>query len=271
MINQPDMAFVGHNELTKLLNTSGIVSPLDCGKIKNGAYELSLGSQVFQTGSKPKIVKNLENGEKICIEPGQFALLLTKETVDIPKDKIGFISIKARIKFQGLINVSGFHVDPNFKGQLLFSVYNAGPSSIFLSQGTSYFPLWLSELGESQQYSGSHNCQNQIPDDPIAALSQGEIASPNELSKRINENKHLKTKIEWAVLAILAFMTGLTIKVWSDHSGLQAAIEYGYNKRIEEVASDSISRKNQKEILLLNTKIDSLLKVLSVKDTKGAK
>ncbi len=188
------MAFLGTKKLKELLSASEVVTPFDENKLKNGAYELSLGSQVFQTGSRPRVVKNLTPKEKIYIEPGQFALLLTEEKVQIPKDKIAFISIKASSKFNGLVNVSGFHVDPGFKGKLLYSVYNAGPSTIVLSQGTSYFPIWFAELGESQEYKGSHGEQTQIPDDPIRALSQGELASPNELSKRIDEQKHFKTK-----------------------------------------------------------------------------
>jgi hypothetical protein len=38
--------------------------------------------------------------------PGQFALLLSSEKIRIPPDTIGFISIKARIKFRGMVNIS---------------------------------------------------------------------------------------------------------------------------------------------------------------------
>ena len=50
------------------------------------------------------------------IPPGQFAFLLTAETVTMPDNAIAFISIKARLKFNGLINISGFHVDPGYRG-----------------------------------------------------------------------------------------------------------------------------------------------------------
>ena len=61
--------------------------------------------------------------------PGQFAFLLTDEIVEVPDSAMALISIKAKIKWRGLINVSGFHVDPGFKGRLIFSVYNAGPGA----------------------------------------------------------------------------------------------------------------------------------------------
>ena len=224
---------------------------------------MSLGSQVFQTDSKPRSVKSLTESEEIYIEPGQFALLLTEETVKIPENKLAFISIKAGIKFKGLVNVSGFHVDPGFEGKLLFSVYNAGPSTIPLRRGEKCFPIWFAELAnnESQKYTGSHGGQINIPIEPITALSQGELASPNSLSKRIDDVKHLKTKIEWVVLAILTLAIGLSVKFWSDSSKLKDAIDYGYTKRIDETSKDSLNQINQAKFDSIKTELQS------VKDT----
>jgi dCTP deaminase len=259
------MAFIGTNTLTQLLQNSQVISPIDPDRIKNGAYELSLGAQVFQTDSSPKEVKYLSENEKIEIKPGQFALLLTKEYVTIPEDKIAFISIKASVKFMGLVNVSGFHVDPGFEGNLLFSVYNAGPSNIVLSNGTPYFPIWFAELNERQDYKGSHEKQTKIPDAPVQALSQGELASPNVLSKRIDDVKHMKTKIEWAVLAVLAFLIALTAKVWTDSNALKDAVEFGYKKKADEVASDSANKAIQVDFTMLINKLDTLTKVIKEK------
>jgi dCTP deaminase len=257
------MAFIGTETLKKMLESADVIAPFDQNKVINGAYELTLGGQVFQTGQTTKGVKSLAKKEKIQIEPGQFALLLTEEVVRIPKDKIAFISMKASIKFNGLVNVSGFHVDPGFYGKLLFSVYNAGPSTIVLSQGTSYFPIWFASLNETQEYHGSHNGQMDIPDDPVRALSQGELASPNVLSKRIDEVKHLKTKIEWAVLAVITLLIGLNVKVWSDSSNLKEAVQYGYNKKSTEMAIDSTKGEIAAELKMLNDRIDSLMKITS--------
>ncbi len=68
---------------------------------------------------------------------------------------------------------------------------------LFFSQGTSYFPIWFSELDENQDYKGNHENQTKIPDEPVEFLSQGELASPNALSKRIDDNqKDLNKRIE---------------------------------------------------------------------------
>ncbi len=252
------MAFLGTNTLTQKLKAHDIISPFVEARIKNGSYELSLGAQVFQTDSSPRAVKNLKLNEKIEINPGQFALLLTKEYVRIPEDKIAFISIKAGIKFQGLVNVSGFHVDPGFEGNLLFSVYNAGPANIILSNDTPYFPMWFADLDAPQDYKGTHDKQTKIPNEPVQMLSQGELTSPNVLSKRIDEVKSLRSKFEMLALLVIAFLSALTVKVWTDASKLKEAVEFGYKKKTEEINSDTTSKKMQLDITMLNHKIDSL-------------
>lgn len=88
----------------------------------------------------------LADGECFAIPPGQFAFLLTKEDVAVPDDAIAFLSIKARTKFRGLINISGFHVDPGYRGKLLFSVLNAGPQPVHVRQGDALFLIWYASL-----------------------------------------------------------------------------------------------------------------------------
>lgn len=254
------MSFIGNDNLhVPLGNDSEVIKPFDSKRIKNGAYELSLGAEVFLTDSEKRSVKHLLDNEMIEIRPGQFALLLTKEYVKIPNNKIAFISIKAGIKFEGLINVSGFHVDPGFEGNLLFSVYNAGPSNIRLSNGTAYFPIWFAEIDQKHQdYTGSHEKQKRIPDRPVNALSQGELASPNVLSKRIEDNKHLKTKIEWVFLAIFAGIVALLVKVYTDANKLKDAVDYGYRKKATEMVADSALKDMKDSVSKLNKKVDSL-------------
>lgn len=263
------MAFIGNGTLEQLLKASDIISDFNPKRIKNGAYEMSLGAQVFQTDSSPQSVKDLKTNEQIAINPGQFALLLTKEYVKIPNDKIAFISIKAGIKFQGLINVSGFHVDPGFEGHLLFSVFNAGPSKIILSNGTAYFPIWLADIDEPQDYTGSHDKQIRIPDEPVGALSQGELASPNVLSKKIDDNKaEIESRIvnlekdnkanNYIAVTALGLIAAIIIKFVFDWNVLDKGFSKGIDIRSKEVAVDSIINLRLLEKKKLLKEIDSL-------------
>jgi len=274
------MGFIGNTGLESLLSSTDFITGFDPKRIKNGAYEMSLGAEVFQTDSSPRSVKQLKKDEKIEIKPGQFALLLTKEYVRIPEDKIAFISIKAGVKFKGLINVSGFHVDPGFEGNLLFSVYNAGPTNIILSNNTPYFPIWLADLNEKQDYKGDHEKQTKIPDSPVEALSQGELASPNILSKRIDDdrkavdkkiddnNSTIDTRISvlekdqkatnYISVTAVGVVIAILLKLAFDWYGFSMGLNKGIDLQKKQFTSDSMINLQLSEKKKLLIEIDSL-------------
>ena len=112
------------------------------------SYDLSLGEEVYISGEdSPRRLS--KSSPFVSLPRGQFALLMTKEYVTVPPDYLGFISIRFRKKAQGLINVSGFHIDPGFEGKILFSVFNAGPSDVVLKYGEPTFMIFFYKLRES--------------------------------------------------------------------------------------------------------------------------
>jgi dCTP deaminase len=205
----------------------GLIRVFDDNRIKHGAYELSLGPEVFITadedGNRLNAKKILTSEDpQIVIPPGQFGLLLTDEIISVPSDAIGFISMKAGIKLDGLINVSGFHVDPGFKGRLTFSVYNAGSRYIPLEYGKPTFLIWFADLDQptSDKYDGKRNNQKEITRNDVVRL-QGEVASPAELNRRLfkieAEVAHYKTSFRWVVGiggSILTFIIGRLVLKW---------------------------------------------------------
>ena len=227
------MAFLGKKDLSLLITEeSGIISPFDSNRIKEAAYELCLGNEVYLTDSTTKKKERLD--EKNCqavVKPGQFALLLTRETVDIPLDKLAFISIKFSQKIKGLINVSGFHVDPGFKGKIIFSVYNAGPSAIVLEKDEPYFMIWFSELkGESTQYKGQHQNQDKIDAKIIESLG-GDLASPNVLLERIKSNESSLTNTKWFAGIVVSLCVAIASKFAIDNSKLNEGYLLGAKER----------------------------------------
>ncbi len=205
------MAFLGPNDLKEYLENNLIVTDekgtniFDEGRIEEAAYALSLGNEAYRTDNKERKIEILdEKCRTIEINPGQFTLLMTEEYIRIPKNKLAFISIKAKHKLKGLINVSGFHVDPGFEGKLLFSVYNAGPSTITLETKKPYFLIWFAELKSEAQngeeynnIKNHHQGQNKIPLEYVDALKRGELTSPKALWDKLTETKSdLEKKID---------------------------------------------------------------------------
>ena len=145
---------------------------IDCA-----AYTLRVGSEVFispstavEAARKTKLL--LKEDEGFAIPPGQFALVLTEESVEVPKSAVAFISMKARIKFKGLVNVSGFHVDPGYHGKLLFAIYNANASPVHLARGDDAFLICYASLDvESETYSRRASSFSGLPSELITPIS----------------------------------------------------------------------------------------------------
>ena len=211
-------------ELPKELIIPYVPENLDCA-----SYRLCVGEQAFVTSDKfvnsapsdPLITKLGEiPNHTLRIPPGQFAFLLTHEIVHVPADAIALISMRAKYKFKGLIHVSGFHVDPGWRGKLLFSVYNAGASEVIIEKGEALFLIVYSDLDrlsiKPHIYDGSSQNQSNIKTELIKGMTE-QVFSPLMLQRQIEvlkqEHNTLSvraTKIE-AISSVGVIVLGIVI------------------------------------------------------------
>lgn len=170
--------------------------------IEGASCDLTLGPEVYISGREYPELLSRDN-PFVSIPRGQFALLMTDEYVTVPLDCLGFISIKFGIKAQGLINISGFHVDPGRKGRIVFSVFNAGPSDVVLKYGERVFMIFFFKLEhEAETYKGRFNELEHLPTDLVTSL-KGTSASLSDVDKRVRDLE-VTNKIFIGLLAALA-------------------------------------------------------------------
>jgi len=187
-------------------------------RLKHGSYELSLSREVLTTPSpnNTEAARGVGQGPTFVIPSGQFALLYTEERLHIPDNVLAFISIKAKIKLKGLVNVSGFHVDPGFSGRLQFSVYNAGNEDVFLEFGKPCFLLWFAELDKvtTDPYDGEHKDQNGITPEDRSRMSHS-THSPNALHQRLERLEGVVGQIKVVgLLIVLPVLIGLFLAIF---------------------------------------------------------
>lgn len=166
-------------------------STLDDIKIGSASVDLRLGSEYYITGSSAP-GKLTASDPYLVIPQGAFALLTTHERVDIPTNLIAFITMRYSFKADGLINVSGFHVDPGYAGQLSYSVYNAGPNDITVKHGDPIFTIFFAALaGPTEPYNGQFNGQTGLSAKLVSALA----GSPVNLVRLEREVSDLRTQL----------------------------------------------------------------------------
>lgn len=211
------MSFWSSEKLGERIEAESLIEPYERGAIKSAAYELSLGAECFLTSDEDNTKDKLENHDQLAIPPGQFGLLISEEIVRVPSDAIAFISIKAGVKFRGLVNVSGFHVDPGFAGRLKFSVYNAGAQPVVLQRNQRVFLIWFADLDRETKnvYTGAHLDQKQISSEDVMRI-QGKVASPAHLATRLTE---LEVKFKTWSGVMLTLVLGLGAAQLKDCKG----------------------------------------------------
>ncbi|MET3497830.1 dCTP deaminase domain-containing protein [Variovorax boronicumulans] len=160
-----------HQRLAELAEPA-VPALIDCN-----AIQLRVGAEVYVTPSvsesKERTKRLLAQNEPFLVPAGQFAFLLTEEILKVPVDAMAFISMKATFKLKGLVNVSGFHVDPGWHGPLVFAVFNAGPQPIHLHRGLPLFLIWYADLDAPSEDHKKHSASLVISPGIISNLTGG--------------------------------------------------------------------------------------------------
>jgi dCTP deaminase len=186
---------------------------IDCN-----AIELKVGSEIYITPNLDEVHTQtkqlLSEKQPFQIPPGQFAFLLTEETVYVPPTTMAFISMKATFKMKGLVNVSGFHVDPGWKGPLIFAVFNAGPAPIHLQRGLPLFLVWYADLDEESEERKTKEGQTTIPPaiiNNLTGASDSLYALDKRLKDEIERLEHADEKLSDRIHALKSVQTGMIV------------------------------------------------------------
>ena len=228
------MSFWSGATLKERIPRLSIIDPFNPAQIDCAAYQLKMGKEVYVTpdyqvsrlSSHTKIL--LSEDQDFTIPPGQFAFLLTEERIRIPENVLGFISLRTTYKFKGLINVSGFHVDPGFEGHLIYAVYNAGPTQIHLARGMQLFLIWFAELDRvDHEFVRNQPPLVNISPDLITNIP-GEILTLQSLSQEIRKLRDTWFHIRvygggFLVLLSILGTTFAVIRFWSSFASLFAS------------------------------------------------
>ncbi|MHC8508428.1 MAG: dCTP deaminase domain-containing protein [Rhodospirillales bacterium] len=217
------MTFWSTQTLQARLKNEKIVSPYCPDRTREACHALSMGHEHLTTKEPtyfglnkfyPRLpIRTLKERQSFNIPSGHFGFLLTKEALDMPHDAIGFISIASSVKFHGLVNISGFHIDPGYKGNVIFSVYNAGPADVTIREGDQIFQLWVASLDQPDATPRTKDGFTNIPSD-IANKINGDVVSPQSLSIRIDKlNNKIRvwkwvaqfTALLWVAYAVLFY------------------------------------------------------------------
>ena len=126
------------------------IVPFNEENVQPNSYELTLDNELLvipEPDSVPRTRGDADQWEKITfsekgkgecyqIQPGQFLLASTRESVDIPANLVAEVMGKSSWARVGLfIHVTAGFVDSGFTGNITLELYNAAPYPIVIHEG----------------------------------------------------------------------------------------------------------------------------------------
>jgi len=126
-----------------ILTESDLLSAVENGTfIKDGTkescegikYDFKLSRMVLTAESgRPQDID--QSKEVSLIKPGEIAFVMTEETLELPNDIYCQLSTKRKLSLDGIVILGGLIIDPNYKGKLIFGLYNLSSRNYPLMPG----------------------------------------------------------------------------------------------------------------------------------------
>lgn len=165
-----------------------VITPFQASKLKGASYDLCLGREALVSNKDRKIILGAESGGSLTLEAGDFALVLTKESVKFPLNMAAVIGMRSTLARMGLILLHGMQVDPGFEGHLRFGLYNASPRKVTLDYEDDICMIEFHKLSGKASKPAPRNedlIQGRIPEADRQFLRSLETTSLSELAQNL--------------------------------------------------------------------------------------
>ncbi|MEA1964493.1 MAG: dCTP deaminase [Candidatus Aerophobetes bacterium] len=138
--------------------------------LQPASYDMRVGEEGFTLSAG--IVINIQNEGELKIQPGDFALVMTHEKLQLPANMLGRFGLRSLYARMGLLATAGPQVDPGFGGKLVIGIVNFSSQSIMLPYLTPFCSLELYRLQRCVRvsYKGPYQGQEHLTDKIISKL-----------------------------------------------------------------------------------------------------
>jgi dUTPase len=159
-------------------------------------YDFTLRKMVLTPElGRPRDIK--QSQESAVIKPCEIAFVMTGETLNLPGNIYCQLSTKRKISLDGKVILGGLIIDPDYKGKLIFGLYNLSPRNYPLLSGKKLVTGVLYRLDKI--FDKIPEPINNFPDDLIRAIvdtkSNSISAINNVLEELKAEMQSIKTQL----------------------------------------------------------------------------
>lgn len=183
------------------------IDPFDEAHVQMASIDLTLDDFVLSTeGEKVDI----SDGQSFVLRGGRTVGVGTKEWVELPLDYIGRVGAVAALARAGIMASHGFQIDPGFKGNLQFCIFNAGGHDFALRGGDPIVSVEIMPLSATPSY--DENAARHLVEardrDKIVALFRNDICG-----RLIRDAVRVRAQVEVGNDGVKASIADLNIEV----------------------------------------------------------
>ncbi len=191
-----------------------IIEPYKEGENKGNPakIELHLGTHCYCSGSANDDIIELENdGDAVTLKPNTIFLFETEETIHLPLNLSGHMSLKMGLISKGLLMSSQTQVDPGYNNVLFGLIYNLSSREVELKRGQAIttLELFCTEVSENE-YSG--NMQN-ISFEQFVKIRINSSLGLLEKELRESQKEMVESKKRWdgSIVLITILLTVISV------------------------------------------------------------
>jgi deoxycytidine triphosphate deaminase/addiction module HigA family antidote len=134
---------VNHQIVRAVKDGTIVIDPFDENNVQLASIDLTLDDFVITPEGKKT---DISDGQVFLLKSGRSVIASPMEWIEFPVDYVGRVGAMARLARTGLIISHGFQIDPGFKGNLTFCLFNAGEQDFELRSGGPIISLEIMRL-----------------------------------------------------------------------------------------------------------------------------
>jgi len=142
---------------------TGPITPSRKKNIRSAGYDLRLGDKYhLQKGIKGGKLEvqqlDVAKAATLVVPPNEVVIVTTVESLKLPPDLVGHLTLKLDLLLRGLIMANQSQVDAGYEGGLFILLYNLSNQNVSLQRGDSILRLELTKLTKPTEkpYGGTY-------------------------------------------------------------------------------------------------------------------
>ena len=140
--------------MKRIEDMPSFINPFKKENCKASSYDLIVGREyyIYKRAHKERLkIESLREREQIIIPPNSVCYVLSEESVALPRNITGSLSLRMGLMKQGIIMPHQSSVDPGYKGKLVATLYNLSDEKIVLAQGEHLMSIEFHILDEATE------------------------------------------------------------------------------------------------------------------------